>query len=307
MYASFTNAVLYGKKIVFMNYEKAEETARFIRSKYDKDIQTAVVLGSGLGAFADEVESKVTIPYGEIPNFQKSTVEGHAGQLVLGEVGGVSVAVQQGRFHYYEGYDMPQVVFPVRVFGVLGVKSLILTNAAGSVDTDFKQGTLMLIRDHLNLMGVNPLRGANDERFGTRFPDMTEVYALEFQDVAIAAAKEIALEKAAAGEKRTGKKQDVDRILRRGVYCGLSGPSYETPSEIRMLRLLGADAVGMSTVPEAIAARHMGIKVLGISCITNLAAGISDESINHAEVMETGAKVAGTFKELLRRIIPRLA
>lgn len=290
-----------------MNYEKAEETARFIRSKYDKDIQTAVVLGSGLGAFADEVESKVTIPYGEIPNFQKSTVEGHAGQLVLGEVGGVSVAVQQGRFHYYEGYDMPQVVFPVRVFGVLGVKSLILTNAAGSVDTDFKQGTLMLIRDHLNLMGVNPLRGANDERFGTRFPDMTEVYALEFQDVAIAAAKEIALEKAAAGEKRTGKKQDVDRILRRGVYCGLSGPSYETPSEIRMLRLLGADAVGMSTVPEAIAARHMGIKVLGISCITNLAAGISDESINHAEVMETGAKVAGTFKELLRRIIPRLA
>ena len=289
-----------------MNYEKAKETAEFIKSRYAHDIKVALVLGSGLGAFADEVENRVVIPYDEIPHFQKSTVEGHAGQLVLGEVAGVSVAVQQGRFHFYEGYEMAQVIFPVRVFGVLGVKSLILTNAAGSVDTDFMQGTLMLIRDHINLMGVNPLRGANDERFGTRFPDMTEVYSLEYQDVAIAVAKEMAIEKAETDAQRTGKKQETHRILRRGVYCGLSGPTYETPSEIRMLRLLGADAVGMSTVPEAIAARHQGIKVLGISCITNLAAGISDELINHEEVMETGAKVSSVLKELLKRIIPKL-
>lgn len=289
-----------------MNYEKAKETAEFIKSRYAHDIKVALVLGSGLGAFADEVENRVVIPYDEIPHFQKSTVEGHAGQLVLGEVAGVSVAVQQGRFHFYEGYEMAQVIFPVRVFGVLGVKSLILTNAAGSVDTDFMQGTLMLIRDHINLMGENPLRGANDERFGVRFPDMTEVYSLEYQDVAIAIAKEMAIEKAETDAQRTGKKQETHRILRRGVYCGLSGPTYETPSEIRMLRLLGADAVGMSTVPEAIAARHQGIKVLGISCITNLAAGISDELINHEEVMETGAKVSAVFKELLRRIVPKL-
>ena len=289
-----------------MNYEKAEETARFIKSKYAPDIKVALVLGSGLGAFAAEVENKVIIPYDEIPHFQKSTVEGHAGQLVLGEVAGVSVAVQQGRFHFYEGYSTAQVIFPVRVFGLLGVKSLILTNAAGSVDTDFKQGTLMLIRDHINLMGVNPLRGANDERFGARFPDMTEVYSLRYQDIAITVAKEMALEKAAAEEIKTGKKQEPAHILRRGVYCGLSGPSYETPAEIRMLRLFGADAVGMSTVPEAITARQMGIKVLGISCITNLAAGISDETINHEEVMETGEKVSAVFKELLRRIVPQL-
>ena len=289
-----------------MSYEKAKETAEFIKLRYAPEVKVALVLGSGLGAFADEVENKVIIRYEEIPHFQKSTVEGHAGQLVLGEVAGVSVAVQQGRFHFYEGYEMAQVIFPVRVFGVLGVKSLILTNAAGSVDTDFMQGTLMLIRDHINLMGVNPLRGANDERFGVRFPDMTEVYSLEYQDVAIAVAKEMAIEKAEAETERTGKKQETHRILRRGVYCGLSGPSYETPSEIRMLRLLGADAVGMSTVPEAICARHQGIKVLGISCITNLAAGISDEIINHEEVMETGAKVSTIFKELLKRIIPKL-
>lgn len=289
-----------------MSYENAQEAAEFIRSKYDKEIKVAVVLGSGLGLFADDVENAVKIPYEEIPHFQKSTVEGHAGQLVLGEIGGVSVAVQQGRFHFYEGYEMEKVIFPVRTFGVLGVKSLILTNAAGSVDTDYRQGTLMLIRDHLNLMGENPLRGKNDERFGVRFPDMTEVYSLEYQNIALDAAEEMALEKAKSLEEKTGKKQTPEKILRRGVYCGLSGPTYETPAEIRMIRLLGADAVGMSTVPEAIAARHQEIKVLGISCITNLAAGITDERINHEEVMETGAKVAETFKELLRRIIPKL-
>lgn len=289
-----------------MSYEKAQETAEFIRSKYNKEIKIAVVLGSGLGAFADDLENAVTIPYEEIPNFSRSTVEGHAGKLILGEVGGISVAVQQGRFHYYEGYDIEQVIFPVRAFGLLGVKNLILTNAAGSVNTDFRQGSLMLIRDHINLMGVNPLRGVNDDRFGARFPDMTEVYALEYQEIVLAEARQMAQEKAAQREAATGKKQTPEYFLRRGVYCGLTGPSYETPSEIRMLRFQGADAVGMSTVPEAITARHQKMKVIGISCITNMAAGISDDVINHEEVMETGAKVAATFKELLKRVIARI-
>ena len=278
-----------------MSYEKAMEAADFIRSKYNKEIKIALVLGSGLGAFADEVENAVKIPYEQIPHFARSTVEGHAGQLVLGEVGGVSVAVQQGRFHFYEGYEMAQVIFPMRTFGVLGVKNVILTNAAGSVNTDFQQGSLMLIRDHLNLMGINPLRGANDERFGARFPDMTDVYSNELQEIVLAEAEKMSLESANG--------QD---FLNRGVYCALSGPTYETPAEIHLFRILGADAVGMSTVPEAIAARHQGLKVIGISCITNMAAGITNEPINHAEVMETGAKVAEVFKELLRRIILKL-
>jgi purine-nucleoside phosphorylase len=284
-----------------MSYEKAQEAADFIRSKYDREIKVAIVLGSGLGAFAEDLENAVRISYEEIPNFQKSTVEGHAGQLVLGEVEGVSVAVQQGRFHYYEGYDMQQVIFPVRTFGLLGIKKLILTNAAGSVRTSMKPGGLMLIRDHINFMGTNPLRGANDARFGVRFPDMTNVYDIEYQEIATAEAKKMALE-------RVGKGIDKEprQLLRRGVYCGLSGPCYETPAEIRMIRLLGADAVGMSTVPEAIAARHQEMKVLGISCITNLAAGMSDDIIHHEEVMETGGRVAAIFKELLRRIIPKI-
>jgi purine-nucleoside phosphorylase len=284
-----------------MIYEKAQEAAEFIKSKYDKPIQTALVLGSGLGAFAEEVENAVKIPYEEIPHFARSTVEGHAGRLVLGEVAGVSVAVQQGRFHYYEGYDFSEVVFPIRTFGVLGIKNIILTNAAGSVRTSLKQGALMLIRDHVNLMGMNPLRGANDSRFGARFPDMTEVYAWNFQQIAMKEAKRMARERFDKGIEK-----DFQPFMRRGVYAGLSGPSYETPAEIHMLRLLGVDAVGMSTVPEAIIARHQGIKVLGISCITNLAAGMSDDVINHEEVMETGARVATIFKELLRRIIPKL-
>jgi purine-nucleoside phosphorylase len=277
-----------------MTYEKAKEAADFIRSRYSKDIKVALVLGSGLGAFADSIKNPVIIPYEEIPNFSKSTVAGHAGQLVLGEVNGVSVAVQQGRFHYYEGYDIQKVVLPVRTFGVLGVKNLILTNAAGSVRTDLKQGTLMLIRDHLNLMGVNPLIGENDERFGARFPDMTEVYSRDIQVI--------------VGEeaKKMSDERGITPFLRRGVYCALTGPNYETPAEIRMYRLLGADAVGMSTVPEALAARHQGMKVLAISCITNLAAGVSDDEINHEEVMETGAKIADTFRELLERVLSRI-
>lgn len=284
-----------------MTYENAQAAAEFIKSKYDRPVETAIVLGSGLGAFAEELQAAVKIQYEQIPNFARSTVEGHAGQLVLGEIGGVPVAVQQGRFHYYEGYDMPQVILPVRTFGVMGIKNVILTNAAGSTSTEMTPGSLMLISDHINLMGVNPLRGSNDKRFGPRFPDMTEVYDREFQQITNEEANEIAKE-------RFDKGIDEEHIdfLHRGTYCALSGPTYETPSEIHMYRLLGADAVGMSTVPEAIAARHQGMRVLGISCITNFAAGMTSEPINHEEVMETGARVAEVFKELLRRTILRI-
>jgi purine-nucleoside phosphorylase len=277
-----------------MSYENALEAAAYIRSKYAGEVKIAIVLGSGLGAFADELGNAVRIPYEEIPHFARSTVEGHAGRLVLGEMAGVPVAVQQGRFHYYEGYDMQQVMFPVRTFGVMGIKNLVLTNAAGSLNADLPQGSLMLIRDHLNMLGVNPLRGPNDKRFGPRFPDMSEVYDREFRTIA---------EEEAAG---IASERDEKNILGSGVYCALSGPTYETPAEIHLYRSLGADAVGMSTVPEAIAARHQGMRVLGISCITNLAAGMSDEPINHEEVMETGERVSSVFKELLGRIIARI-
>ena len=284
-----------------MSYEKALEAAELIRSKYAGEIRTAIVLGSGLGAFADELVNAVRIPYEEIPGFARSTVEGHAGQLVLGEIDGVAVAVQQGRFHYYEGCDMEQVMLPVRTFGVMGVKNLILTNAAGSLNSDMLPGSLMLLSDHLNCMGINPLRGANDNRFGPRFPDMSQVYDREFQKIAESEAAAIAHERFEKGIDQT-----PTDFLNRGIYCGLSGPTYETPAEIRMYRLLGADAIGMSTVPEAIAAHHQGMRVLGISCITNLAAGMSDEPINHEEVMETGEKVAEIFKELLRRVVSKM-
>lgn len=284
-----------------MTYENAVQAAEFIKSKYDRDIETVVVLGSGLGAFADDLENSVRIPYSEIPHFAVSTVEGHAGQLVLGEIEGKPIAVQQGRFHYYEGYEMTQVMFPVRTFGAMGATNLILTNAAGSLDTEMNPGSLMLITDHINLMGVNPLRGPNDSRFGPRFPDMTEVYDREFQRIASEEAGEISKERF-----DKGLDAELTDFLHRGVYCALSGPTYETPTEIHLYRLLGADAVGMSTVPEAIAARHQGMKVLGISCITNFGAGMTEEPINHDEVMETGAKVAEDFKELLRRIIGKI-
>ncbi len=285
-----------------MTYEMAVKAAEFIKSKYRKPIRTAVVLGSGLGSFADELENSVRIPYEEIPNFARSTVEGHAGELVLGESRGIAVAAQQGRFHYYEGYSMEQVMFPMRTFGRMGIENVILTNAAGSLNTDVPPGSLMLITDHLNLMGINPLRGPNDDRFGPRFPDMTEVYHRGLQQIASEAAREIEKEKNKAGR---GKR--VKALLHRGVYCALSGPTYETPAEIHLYRLLGADAVGMSTVPEAIAARHQGMKVLGISCITNFGAGMTTEPINHAEVMETGALVAEVFQELLKRIIENIS
>lgn len=270
-------------------FERAEHAARTIRARFTEDLRIALVLGSGLGAFADDLEDGVAIPYDEIPGFARSTVEGHAGRMVLGRVKGVALAAMQGRFHYYEGYALEEVVFPVRVLGLLGIKSLVLTNAAGGVNVSFEQGSLMIISDHLNLMGVNPLRGTNDERFGSRFPDMSEVYSRAYQEIAAEEGRALNIE------------------LRRGIYAALSGPSYETPAEIRMMRTLGADAVGMSTVPEAIIARQMGINVLGLSCITNMAAGVFDQPINHEEVIETGARVHETFKELLRRVIPRLA
>ncbi|MFN3330022.1 MAG: purine-nucleoside phosphorylase, partial [Pyrinomonadaceae bacterium] len=249
----------------------------------------------------DYATDSVRIPYDEIPHFARSTVEGHAGQMVLGEIEGIPVAIQQGRFHYYEGYEMEQVVFPIRTFGLLGIKSLILTNAAGSIRTSNRPGTLLLIRDHINLIGVNPLRGANDERFGPRFPDMTEVYCKQYQKIASEEAEKLMKERV---EK--GLEKEFRRILRRGVYCALPGPTYETPAEVRMLRLLGADAVGMSTVPEAITAKHMGMKILGISCLANMAAGIDEGFINHQEVMEMGREIAEIFNELLKRIIVKI-
>jgi purine-nucleoside phosphorylase len=266
-------------------YERAEHAARVIRSRISVEPRIALVLGSGLGGFADDFEEPVSIPYEDIPGFVRSTAQGHAGRLVIGKIEGVPVLAMQGRVHYYEGYSLEEVTFPVRTFGLLDIKTLVLTNAAGGINVQLTQGALMVITDHVNLMGVNPLRGPNDERFGPRFPDMSTVYSPELQALVVDEAKAIGVE------------------VRRGIYGGLSGPSYETPAEIHLLRNLGADAVGMSTVPEAIVARHMGLEVLGISCITNMAAGISDEPINHEEVMATGDRVRETFAELLRRVI----
>jgi len=266
-------------------YERAEHATRVIRARISVEPRIALVLGSGLGSFADDFEEAVTIPYEEIPGFVRSTAQGHAGQLVVGKIENVPVLAMQGRVHYYEGYSLEEVTFPVRTFGLLGVKTLVLTNAAGGINVQLTQGALMVISDHVNLMGVNPLRGPNDERFGPRFPDMSAVYSPELQELVVDEARAIGVE------------------VRRAIYGGLSGPSYETPAEIHLLRALGADAVGMSTVPEAIVARHMGLEVLGISCITNMAAGISDEPINHEEVMATGDRVRETFADLLRRVI----
>jgi purine-nucleoside phosphorylase len=269
-------------------YARAEHAARTIRARTSLQAQIALVLGSGLGGFADEFEEAVRIPYAQIPGFSASTVAGHAGSLVIGKVGQVPVVAMQGRVHFYEGYSLEEVTFPIRTFKLLGIDTLLLTNAAGGINVELSEGTLMIISDHLNLIGANPLRGPNDERFGPRFPDMTEVYSRELQEAVVEEA------------------QSLEIDIRRGIYAALPGPSYETPAEIHMLRSFGADAIGMSTVPEAIVARQMGMKVLGISCITNMAAGISDRPINHEEVMEIGNRVRATFTLLLRRIIGRL-
>ncbi len=270
-------------------YENIMEAVEFIRSRSPLAPRVGVVLGSGLGEFAGRVAGAVAVPYGEIPHFRKVSVAGHAGRLVLGTVGGVPVAVLQGRYHYYEGHAIEDVVFPVRVLGKLGVAALLLTNAAGGIGKALRPGDLMVIRDHVNLMGINPLRGANDERLGPRFPDMSAVYDPAFQEAIAASQTAIGLQP------------------KKGVYLALSGPSYETPAEIRMLAALGADAVGMSTVPEAVCARHMGLRVAGISCITNLAAGISASPLSHREVTETAERVKNDFIRLLQMVIPKLA
>jgi purine-nucleoside phosphorylase len=270
-------------------FARAERAAKFILSKTKLRPQIALVLGSGLGAFADELTGPTKIPYQKIPGFPRSTAVGHAGQLVIGKVGSIEVVVMQGRVHFYEGYTAKEVVFPMRVLGRLGIRSAILTNAAGGIDLGYKQGALVVIRDHINLQGANPLIGPNDERFGPRFPDMTQAYWKQYREIALAEAKRLGIE------------------VHEGVYAALSGPSYETPAEIRYLRTIGADLVGMSTVPETIVARHLSIRVLGISCVTNMAAGILNQPINHAEVMETGERVKTQFIALLRAVIPRIA
>jgi purine-nucleoside phosphorylase len=272
-------------------FDRAHISARHIRERVARDIDVAVVLGSGLGAFAETLEDKVVIPYEEIPDFERSTVEGHSGRLVVGNLPATvnNVAVMQGRFHYYEGYSLEEVTLPIRAFGAMGLKKIVLTNAAGAVNPEFKRGDFMLISDHINLMMISPLRGKHDKRLGERFPDMTEVYSHEYRRIAKEAAAEIGLH------------------LREGVYLALQGPNYETPAEIRMMRALGADAVGMSTVPEAIVAKQMGMTALGVSLITNPAAGIEAGPINHAEVMEIGQRVSKEFSELLTRVIARIS
>jgi len=267
---------------------RAERAAQFILQQTPLRPHIALVLGSGLGGFADELENAVRIPYAEIPSFPRSTALGHAGRLVIGTVAGIAVVAMQGRAHLYEGYSTQQVAFPIRVFGRMGVRAVVLTNAAGGINPTYGRGALVVIRDHINLQGQNPLAGANDDRFGPRFPDMTDAYNPQFRSFAL---------------------DEADRLggdIHEGIYAAMLGPSYETPAEIRYLRTIGADLVGMSTVPEVVVARHMGIEVLAISCVTNMAAGMSGEKINHEEVLETGERVRGKFLALLRTVLPRM-
>jgi purine-nucleoside phosphorylase len=247
-----------------------------------------VILGSGLGSFADTLEQRVETPYSQIPGWPASTVGGHAGKLVAGRLGDTEVIVAAGRAHLYEGYTAQQVAYPIRELAWRGVTSLVVTNAAGGVNMSYKPGDLVLISDHINLLGVNPLTGPNDESFGPRFPDMSEAYSREYREIAKQAGAALGL------------------TLKEGVYAALPGPSYETPAEIRYLRTIGADLVGMSTAPEVTAANHMGIKVLGISCVTNMAAGILPQKLTYSEVIETGERVKDTLAALLRAILPRL-
>jgi purine-nucleoside phosphorylase len=269
-------------------YQRVEEAAAAVRSRCGALPETAVILGSGLGDFAGTLLDAVATSYSELPHWPAANVVGHAGRLVIGTVAGRRIAALSGRAHFYEGHDLSTVVFATRVMGRLGVKRLILTNAAGGINTGFAQGGLMIIDDHINLLGSNPLVGPNDERFGPRFPDMSEVYSARLRHVADAAAKARGIP------------------VSHGVYVAVHGPSYETPAEIRFFRTIGADAVGMSTVPEAIAARHMGLEVLGISCITNMAAGVLPQPLVHDEVMETARRVRGSFISLLEGIIERV-
>jgi len=278
-----------GKNFVFalltLMIEKIQQAVAFIRGKITDAPDIGVILGSGLGDYVDSFPAPVIIPYADIPHFPQSTVPGHKGQLVVQQFEGFTIVVMQGRFHYYEGYSMDQVAFPVRVLGTLGIQRLIVTNASGGINPGFAAGDFMLISDHINLMGANPLRGPHQEEYGQRFPDMTEAYSKEDSKVVAAVAQKLGI------------------TLKKGVYTGLSGPSYETPAEIRMLKILGSDAVGMSTVPEVIAANQMGIRVSGISCVSNMAAGISPAKLSHQEVMDTANRVKKQFISLLDGII----
>jgi len=270
-------------------FARADRAAKFTLARTKLRPRIGVVLGSGLGAFADELSTATRIDYRDIPGFPPSTVEGHAGRMVIGRCGTVPIVALAGRLHFYEGYAMDEVTFPVRALGRMGVRALIITNAAGGISATYRRGALVLIRDHINLQGTNPLVGHNDARFGLRFPDMTHAYSERLCRIAREEAEHLRL------------------ALQEGVYAAVAGPSFETPAEIRALRALGADLVGMSTVPEVIVARQMGIEVLGISCVTNLAAGILDQPITHEEVLETGERVRGAFTALLRGVVPRIA
>ena len=269
-----------------MSYESIKNAADFIREKCG-EAEIGLVLGSGL-ADSITLENPVSVNYNDIPNFPVSTVEGHVSEWVAGTLGGKKVFMMRGRFHYYEGYSLEDVVLPIRVMKLLGVKTIILTNAAGGVNTDFKPGDLMLINDHINYSGINPLIGKNYNEFGTRFPDVSNAYTKELRPIAHSCADELGI------------------TLRDGNYIWFSGPSYETPAEIRMARMLGADAVGMSTVPEVIVAAHSGIKVIGISCISNMAAGILDKPLSHEEVSETSRKVVNDFAKLINKIVEKI-
>ncbi len=272
-----------------MDRQAIEKAADVLRQRMPASPAIGLILGSGLGVLADEIEEAVRIPYEEIPGFPVSTVEGHAGRLVYGRLEGATVVAMQGRFHYYEGYSLREVTFPVRVMKALGVRELIVTNAAGGVNERFQPGDLMVISDHINLLGTNPLIGPNDPELGPRFPDMTEAYSRRLRQLAKDAAARLGIR------------------LHEGVYVANTGPSYETPAEIRMIRALGGDAVGMSTVPEVIVARHAGMEVLGISCISNLAAGMTDAPLHHDEVVETAERVKADFLRLVKAIVAELA
>lgn len=270
-------------------YSRASAASDFLKSKTSLRPEVGLILGSGLGDFANHVEDAVAVPYADIPNFPQSTVQGHSGKLVIGMLNGVPVAVMQGRVHAYEGYSMEQVTFPARVLGLLGVKKLVVTNAAGGINVKIAQGSIVGISDHINLTGTNACLGPNDERFGPRFHDMSTAYSPRFLKLA---------------QEEAQKQQWT---LNTGVYLAVLGPSYETPAEIRAFRTLGADLVGMSTVHEVIVARHMGIEVLGLSVVTNMAAGVLDEAINHEEVMEIGKRVSRQFSSLLLAVVPQIA
>ena len=268
-------------------FSKAREATTYIEEQGVEKVEVGLILGSGLGELADEIENPIVIPYEEIPSFPVSTVEGHAGQLVYGMLGGKHVLALQGRFHYYEGYSMDEVTFPVRVMSMLGTDSIIVTNAAGGVNENFTPGDLMLITDHINSFGTNPLIGPNDDKFGPRFPDLTQAYDLDYQKLV----KDVAT--------------DLNLSLQEGVYYGTTGPTYETPAEVRMIQTVGGDAVGMSTVPEVIVARHAGIRVVGISCISNLAAGMG-EKLNHEDVIAVTTKIRSSFKQLIVNVLQKI-